>query len=318
MTHSILTGQSFGGNIRRDRMRSVRQILDGWRTALGVRDVLERAYLFVSLLQDAHLLRRAAEEALPGARSARDSVQAAPGAWWAGLLPPAVDRFGSALVSLRGALAEQSFWRRLDGLPPMPELESLLPGEEHDWSAQAALELARLSALLRTGPDGHALLALAELASGLEQRASQRLAALERLPWRSTADEPYRVAQCLALGRGVLCEGAGDLAGLRRELPAVSGMARAPWALLGARYALALWEGADDELEALEQHVHWRVQQGLGPVQAADLNGMNLPLERWSREFRPAGVLRLGRAVEQAPEPLRGIAKALLAARQGA
>lgn len=318
MKHSALTNESPTQRARFDRKGRVRQLLEDWRAALAAPDVLERAYLFVNLLQDAHLLRRASEEALSAARSNEDLGQASQGAWWPALLPLTVDRSGQALSSLRGALAEQGFWRRMGRLPSLSELEDLLPADGCGWGPEAALELARLAALLRAGPDGHAILALAELASGLELRAAQRLTALARLPWQSTADEPYRVAQCLALGRGVLCESKGDLAGLRRELPTVSGLARAPWALLGARYALALWEGDDDELEALEEHVHWRARRGVAPAPDAPWIGADLPLDRWSREFRPACLLRLGRAAEQAPAPLRQIASALLDARQQA
>lgn len=316
MHHSTLTNESNKRGARLDRKARVRQILEDWRVALLSPDVLERAYLFVNILQDAHLMRRASEEALYAARSGEQPGPALPGAWWPALLPAAVDRSGGALASLRAGLAEQGFWRRLDRLPPLPDLEGLLPAEGDGWGPQAALELARLAALLRQGPDGHANLALAELASGLERRAARRLGALDRLPWQSTADEPYRVAQCLALGRGVLCERAGDLAGLRRELPAVSVLARAPWALLGARFALALWEGDEHELEALEEHVRWRVRRGVAPLLEGPWIGAELPLERWSREFRPASLLRLGRAAEQAPAPLQQIASALLDARQ--
>lgn len=261
------------------RGASLEGTLGAWRRAFTRARPLERAYLFVHLIQDARLLRGRAEAALvhgpPGASSA---------AWWTPLLPQP-----RGLESWEAALAERCFWRRFDG-GLVPELPGELFGDALAW-AQAAT-------LLREGPDGHAILALAEIGAGEWSRGAQRLAAIEARDWRQAAEQPARVAARLALAKAALADKQGDRLGVLRELQGLAALDGGSAGLLAALLVLNLEAGDIEGLESvLSQWGRGDVPRtaGSGPAWAP----LRSTLLRWSGGFSANARLHLGYLLER-------------------
>lgn len=343
---------------RRGSAASLDVTLDAWREAILGADALERAYLFVHLLQDARLLRRSAEAALAGGAWATAFEPASAGQpdgkgaagfageplpWWGGLLPQ-----GRRERALDRAFAEHRFWRRFGCALPVPDLPSELlarvrtgpgggkasgrvlrrserlgpsrkgasaasPGDgraDRSSGTAAALAWARAAALLREGPDGHATLALAELAAGHWDVAVQRLAALEARNWRAAAEEPERVAACLFLGRALVAEKRGDWMGMRRELLAVAPLERCSSGLLATLYTLHLAAGDDDGVAAVAREWLCRPRY-LGAGVDPAWEPLKGPLGRWARAFDSQARLRTNYAMERGAGALGLLARLL-------
>lgn len=287
---------------------SLRAVLAAWRVELAQSSSLGRAYLFTRVLHDAELLRRSADQALPFARWIAPSSAQVRRPWWTGLLPDPAGGQGRGRGGYRDKLAqllaEQEYWHRVEDLPTLSGLEELSSAGDASWGPGAALRMAKLAALLREGPDGHASLALAELATGNFAKAERRIIALDALDWQRSSDDPERVRQHLALGRAVLADQRGDLKQLRLELTSLVEWKRCPQQLWATLYILALGQGDDDSLEALRD---------VPPSSHLGATAMlrDLPVARWSASFGQGARLRVARALESEASPWLEIAQVL-------